>query len=79
MRSFSAEIQKFYRKQRGWSQQRLADRAGLSLSMLAAIERGERRPGCDLLTRLADALQVSLDSLCPEAGKQVTHPQEGVN
>jgi transcriptional regulator with XRE-family HTH domain len=54
------------REARGLSQMALAVRAGLSLSMVALIEQGQREdPRVSTLRALADALGVSLDELAP--------------
>jgi len=46
-----------------WSQAELASRAGLTVSFLSMIERGERSPGLDTLAKLAAALHVPLAEL----------------
>jgi len=46
------------------SQERLAERAGISAQYVSNIERGRENPTLDLLLRLADALKVSLGQLC---------------
>lgn len=44
----------------GWTQQELAERAGISVEAVATLERGTRRsPRRDTLDRLADALDLS--------------------
>jgi predicted ATPase/transcriptional regulator with XRE-family HTH domain len=49
-----------YREAAGYSQEELAERAGLSANAISALERGERkRPYPDTLRRLADALGLS--------------------
>lgn len=50
---------KALRKQKGWSQERLAERVGISTQYLSNIERGKENPTLDLLLRLADSLRVS--------------------
>lgn len=47
----------------GWSQERLAERAGLHWTYVGGIERGERNPALDNINRLAQALGVSLAAL----------------
>ena len=48
-----------YREAAGYSQEQLAERAGLSANAIGALERGERkRPYPDTLRRLADALHL---------------------
>ena len=52
-----------YREAAGYSQEELAERAGLSANAISALERGERkRPFPDTLRRLADALGLSQDA-----------------
>lgn len=51
---------KALRKQKGWSQERLAERVGISTQYLSNIERGKENPTLYLLLRLADSLRVSL-------------------
>lgn len=55
------------RKERGLSQQALADRAALSRNFLAQIERGESRPTVATLTRIAVALGASVAELLGES------------
>ena len=51
------------RKQRGMSQSDLADKARLSLPQIGAIELGKTRMLLGSFVRIAEALQVSTDSL----------------
>jgi transcriptional regulator with XRE-family HTH domain len=48
------------RIQRGWTQDDLADAAGLQPTYVSDVERGERRPGLPNQGRLAAALGVKL-------------------
>lgn len=52
-----------WREESGLSQRALAERAGISPSMLHAIEKGTRKPSLDSARRLAQALGISLDEL----------------
>ena len=52
------------RKTRGLSQEKLAERAGISAQYVRNIERGVENPTLDLLLRLAEALKVSLGEMC---------------
>lgn len=52
------------RTRRGWSQERLAVRAGgLDRSFYAEIEAGRASPGVDYLWALADALELGIGDL----------------
>ncbi|MBY9068241.1 helix-turn-helix transcriptional regulator [Hyphomonas sp. WL0036] len=51
------------REERGWSQEEFADRAGLHRTYVSAVERGVRNPTLSVLSRLADALAVTLSDL----------------
>lgn len=52
------------RKKVGWSQQKLAEKAGLSLAVITKIEQGvAKRPSIQTMVKLADALGISLDEL----------------
>jgi transcriptional regulator with XRE-family HTH domain len=51
------------RTSRGWSQERLADQAGMHRTYMWGIEQGARNPSLRHLSRLADALAVPLQSL----------------
>ena len=52
------------RKRRRLSQEKLAERAGISAQYISNIERGRENPTLDLLLRLADSLRVSLGDMC---------------
>jgi transcriptional regulator with XRE-family HTH domain len=55
---------KALRKEKGWSQQKLAEKAGLSINAVTKIEQGlAESPTLKTLVKLADALGVSLDEL----------------
>jgi transcriptional regulator with XRE-family HTH domain len=51
------------RTTRGWSQELLADQAGMHRTYMWGIEQGVRNPSVRHLTRIADALGVSLSAL----------------
>ena len=51
------------RSRRGYSQEELAERSGLSLRTIQRIENGETEPRGDSLTRLAAAFDVTVDEL----------------
>lgn len=54
---------KALRNQRGFSQEELADKTGLSLRTVQRIENGETEPRGDSLKRLAMAFQVTPDEI----------------
>ncbi|MDA3958791.1 helix-turn-helix domain-containing protein [Oceanispirochaeta sp.] len=56
-------ILKFFRKQRGYTQARLGELAGVGQVAIANYERGERFPGETQLRNLSEALNVSMDLL----------------
>jgi len=52
------------RKKAGWSQQKLAEKAGLSYNAITKIEQGTaKRPTIQTMIKLADAFGVSLDEV----------------
>lgn len=51
------------RMKRGYTQQRIADSVDIALRSYQCYETGTRTPCYDLLVRLADILDVSLDYL----------------
>jgi transcriptional regulator with XRE-family HTH domain len=52
------------RKQKGWSQQKLAEKAGLAFNTITKIEQGlAEYPNLKTLIKLADVLEVGLDEL----------------
>ncbi len=52
------------RKQKGWTQERLAIESGISYNTLIKLERnGIKNPKIGTVIKLADALEVSLDEL----------------
>jgi transcriptional regulator with XRE-family HTH domain len=48
------------RHERGWSQEGLAHEAGVNVSHMGAIERGETWVGLEIIAKLGDALDVEL-------------------
>lgn len=51
------------RRERGWSQQRLADELGVSRQTVISIERGRFDPSLPLAFRLAEAFACRIDDL----------------
>jgi transcriptional regulator with XRE-family HTH domain len=52
-----------FRKLKGLTQQELAERTGISLAVLGAIERGNRRAEEQMLAQIADVLEITLQEL----------------
>ncbi|MET0183649.1 MAG: helix-turn-helix transcriptional regulator [Caulobacterales bacterium] len=48
---------------KGWSQEELADEAGLHRTYVSGVERGVRNPTIEVLERFADALGVTASEL----------------
>ncbi len=51
------------RTERGWSQDELADAAGLHRTYIGTIERAEQSIGLDNIEKIAKALKVSIAEL----------------
>ena len=51
------------REQHGWSQEVLADRAGLNRSYLGEIERGSSVPSLATISKIAQALNMNMSTL----------------
>lgn len=51
------------RKKKGYSQEELADKAGLHRTYIGAIERGEQNVSIDNISRIAKALDVKIVDL----------------
>lgn len=72
MRNLSARFGKVVRQARlarGFSQERLAERAELDRTFISMIERGVRKPTLETAQRLAEALGVPLARMIEEAEK----------
>lgn len=52
-----------FRKLKGYTQQKFAKEVGISLAVLGAIERGNRRAEEQILNKIADTLGISVDEL----------------
>jgi transcriptional regulator with XRE-family HTH domain len=65
------------RREKGWSQEKLAEKASMHRTYLAGIERSLRNPSLENLIKLANALGVTLPELfaCPDANAPVGSPK----
>jgi len=55
---------KKYRKKMGWSQQKLAEKAGLSYNVITKLEQGlAKQPTIQTVVKIANAFGISLDKL----------------
>ncbi|WP_083180423.1 helix-turn-helix domain-containing protein [Paenibacillus yonginensis] len=52
-----------FRKLKGYTQAQLAAETGISLAVLGAVERGNRRAEDQILTKIAEALGISVAEL----------------
>jgi XRE family transcriptional regulator, regulator of sulfur utilization len=58
------------RTARGWSQERLAEAAGITLNYVGNLERGEQGPSLHILVRLSRALGIDVPTLVAEFGHE---------
>ncbi|MEO0530840.1 MAG: helix-turn-helix transcriptional regulator [Planctomycetota bacterium] len=52
-----------HRNAKGWSQEELADRAGVHRTFISSIERGVRNPTVTSLHRIASAMGLTVSEL----------------
>lgn len=71
-----AENMRRMRHSKGWSQEDLAEEAGLHRTYVGAVERAERNVSIDNIERIANALGTSLSDLLerPVAKSRPTKP-----
>lgn len=62
---------KDYRKVHGLSQQALADKLGISKSLVCLFESGKRKPGIDLLPRIEKVTGLRPSVVRPDLAKQL--------
>jgi transcriptional regulator with XRE-family HTH domain len=60
------------RKERGWTQVELAERIGITQTLLSDYERGKLRLNADMIVRFANALDVTTDDLLQPKGARTT-------
>jgi transcriptional regulator with XRE-family HTH domain len=51
------------REEKGWSQEALADKAGLHRTYISGVERGIRNPTLTVMAKLAEGLQTTVAEL----------------
>ena len=76
VRKFLGTRLRALRKQRGLSQERLGDRAGLSGKFIGEVERGEKSISIDSLYRVSVALEIPLRDLTDVRDKATVVPTE---
>ena len=54
------------RAAKGFSQEKLAEKAGIDRTYVSGIERGVRNPGIKMVLQIAKALGVSITELCED-------------
>jgi transcriptional regulator with XRE-family HTH domain len=60
------------RKERGWTQQELAERAGVIQALISDYERDKLRLNAEIIVRFASALEVTTDELLQPNGKRAS-------
>jgi len=65
--NFISERIRHFREQAGWTQQELAEKAGLRQSHISRLEKGHHSPSVLTLEKIADALGISISELDPSA------------
>lgn len=76
MDTFSAKFGKILREirnRRAFSQEKLAEIAGLDRTFVSMIERGRRRPTLDTAKKLAEALDVPLSRMIRMTERRKAH------
>lgn len=66
LKAFGERV-RYYRLQRSWSQEDLAEHTGLHRTYIGSVERGERNVSLINIALLANMLQVPLAQLLGEA------------
>ncbi len=67
------------RAQRGWSQEELGARAGLTYKFIGEVERGQKSPSLDSLGRLAKGLGIDIGELVGLPSGKEPYPQLGTD
>jgi transcriptional regulator with XRE-family HTH domain len=76
LRKFLGQRLRVLRKQRGWSQEKLGARAGLSGKFIGEVERGEKSISVDSLYRVSLALDIPLRDLTDVRTERGQPPSE---
>lgn len=53
------------RKEKGWTQEKLAEKVGVSTTWIGYIETGYRRPNLKMIYKIANALGVKVKDIFP--------------
>lgn len=65
------------REAKGWSQERLADDAEIHRTYLGGIERGLRNPSLRNITKIAEALEISISAIFDYDNNNGTRGSDG--
>ena len=68
-----SDLLKKYRGEKRFSQSQLARKAGLTVTAIANYEQGISKPSFEVLIKLADALEISIDEL---VGRKSPHSKK---
>ncbi|MGN7358728.1 helix-turn-helix domain-containing protein [Paenibacillus sp. SAF-054] len=66
------------RDQRGWTQEELAQSIGITRAALSHYEKNRRKPDFEILTKLADKFEVSIDYLIGRTNQAKVVMDQGV-
>jgi transcriptional regulator with XRE-family HTH domain len=66
------------RREKGWTQEDLAERAGLSARYVGQVERAQASMSVSVLGRIADALSVEPSALVSDLRQLVRHGKRGL-
>jgi len=70
LRAIFGKNVRIFRNRRNWSQADLAEYANISINFLGDIERGNKWPHPETLTKLADALEIRVFELFMEENNE---------
>lgn len=59
-----------FRKLKGLTQTELSERMGISIGILGAIERGNRKPDENILNKISEALSIDIDEIMMKRDKE---------